>query len=66
MVTKLLKYNSAGVREYWIVDYNCDTIGIYDLANNQLLPEVYTFKDTVKAGIYDDLSINFAEITASL
>ncbi len=69
-IKKLQKYLSAGVREYWIVDPASKTITVYNPSKNtpssMLLPEQYTFNDIIKAGIYDDLSIDFSEISAML
>lgn len=58
---KLFKYRTSGVREYWIVDPDKNRIIVYDLAHDDM--NEYTFADTVKAGIYDDLSIDFSKIT---
>ena len=58
--TKLFKYRTAGVREYWIVDQEKDRILVYNFEGEDTGD--YTFQDSVKAGIYDDLFINFAEI----
>ena len=58
--TKLFKYRTAGVREYWIVDPDKDRILVYDFETEDTGD--YTFSDTVKAGIYDDLEINFRSV----
>ena len=58
---KLFKYRSAGVREYWIVDIAKDRITVYNFEHDYSIEE-YSFTDTVKAGIYEDLSIDFSEI----
>ena len=58
---KLFKYRSAGVREYWIVDIAKNRITVYNF-NHDYSIEEYSFTDTVKAGIYEDLSIDFSEI----
>lgn len=58
--TKTFKYRTAGVREYWIVDPAKERITVWDFENNDTAD--YTFKDKVKAGIYPDLYIDFAEI----
>lgn len=55
--TKLFKYRTSGVREYWIVDPDKNRILVYDLEHEDM--NEYTFTDTVKAGIYPDLFINF-------
>lgn len=58
--TKLFKYSTAGVREYWIVDPEKNRITVYDLEHEDMT--VYTSSDTVKAGIYSDLSIDFKNL----
>lgn len=63
-LTKLLKYSSSGVREYWIVDPDKKQIIVYNFVNDDMTP--YTFADSVKVGIYEDLVIDFAEITKDL
>lgn len=58
--TKLFKYQEAGIREYWIVDPDKDRILVYNFETEDTGD--YTFSDTVKAGIYDDLEIDFRSI----
>ena len=58
--TKLFKYQETGVREYWIVDPDKNRILVYDFETEDTGD--YTFSDTVKAGIYDDLEIDFRSI----
>ncbi len=62
--TKLFKYRTAGVREYWIVDSEKDRILVYDFESENTGD--YTFADSVKSGIYDNLFINFADIVEGL
>lgn len=57
---KLFKYHAAGVREYWIVDHDLDKISVYNFEDESVTD--YSFKDTVKAGIYDDFEIDFSGI----
>ena len=59
--TKLFKYRTADVREYWIVDPIKNLILVYNFDTSD--SEQYTFADTIKAGIYDDLYIDFSKIT---
>ena len=59
-IKKMLKYNMAGVREYWIVDYEKDRITVYNFEYEFM--EEHSFADKVKAGIYDELVIDFSEI----
>ena len=58
--TKLFKYRTAGVREYWIVDPEKNRILVYNFESEDTGD--YSFSDTVKAGIYDDLAIDFSSI----
>ena len=58
---KLLKYQNTGVREYWIVDPLKKIITVHNFEMETM--EIYNFTDTVKVGIYEDLYINFSDIT---
>lgn len=58
---KLLKYGTAGVREYWIVDSMKELIMVYNFEYNTF--EQYSFSDKVKAGIYKDFEIDFAGVS---
>lgn len=62
--TKLFKYRTSGVREYWIVDPDRKRITLYDFESEDT--QDYSFSESVKAGIYDDLFINFSEIAELL
>lgn len=57
---KLIKYSTAGVREYWIVDHEKNHVIVYNFEHDAV--EDYTFSDQVKAGIYEDFSIDFSGI----
>lgn len=56
--TKLFKYRTAGVREYWIVDPEKNRILVYSFESEDTGD--YTFSEIVKAGIFDDLEIDFS------
>ena len=58
--TKLFKYRTSGVREYWIVDSDRKRVTVYDFESEDTWD--YTFSESVKACIYDDLFINFSDI----
>ena len=55
--TKLFKYRTAGVREYWIVDPEKNRITVYNFESEDATE--YTFSDSVKVGIYENLTIDF-------
>lgn len=63
-IKKLFKYRTAEVREYWIVDYERNLITVYNFEHDEMMD--YTFQDKVKAGIYEDLAIDFAGIRMEL
>lgn len=58
---KLLKYRSAGVKEYWIVDAEKNRVIVYNFTGDESINE-YTLQDSVNAGIYDDLVIDFGSL----
>jgi Uma2 family endonuclease len=64
-IRKLYYYKNAGVREYWIADPDRRTVTVNyfegDILNMQL-----PFNATIKVNIYNDLYIDFAEISAVL
>ena len=62
--TKLFKYRTAGIREYWIVDPDKKRITVYDFESEDIRD--YTFSDSVKVGIYDDFYISFSDISRLL
>lgn len=58
--TKLFKYRTAGVREYWIVDPEKEKVMVYlfDCGDASM----YDFTDEIPVGIYDgDLKIKIEE-----
>ena len=59
-ITKLNLYSNAGVREYWIVDPKYKKIYVYNMEADNFSIKVFSFTDTISAGIYEDLSIDFS------
>ena len=53
--TKLFKYRTAGVREYWIVDPSKNQILVYRFEQETM--EQYSFGENVPVGIYEGFSI---------
>ncbi len=64
-IRKLYYYKNAGVREYWIVDPRRKTVSVNYFERNMLNIQ-YSFDSTVKVNIYDDLFINFSDISKLL
>ncbi|MBQ2450806.1 MAG: Uma2 family endonuclease [Lachnospiraceae bacterium] len=60
---KLFKYRSAGVREYWMIDPNKNTVTVYFFEEDFV--EDYTLSDMVPAHIYEDLEIDFSVLDLS-
>ena len=54
-LTKLFKYRTAGVREYWIVDPGKDMTTVYSFEHDTV--EQYDFDEDVPVGIYESLTI---------
>lgn len=54
--TKLFKYRTAGVREYWIVDQSKNQVVVYNFEHGDM--EQYTLQDSIKENLY----INFSQI----
>ena len=54
--TKLMKYQAAGVREYWIADPAKQQIMVYQFGE-KVMVEQYSFDEDVPVGIYKGFSI---------
>jgi len=61
-ILKLNLYAEAGVKEYWIVDPVKNSVFVYYLEQGHFNAEAHSFYDCIKVNIYEDLSINFAEL----
>lgn len=57
-LTKLFKYRTAGVREYWIVDSAKKRVTVYFFEKE--LMEEYSFDEDVPVGIYEGFSIRIS------
>lgn len=64
-IRKLYYYKNYGVREYWIA-YPKRKIVTINYFEKNILNVQYSFYSTIKVNIYDDLLINFSNITELL
>lgn len=58
---KLFKYRSSGVLEYWIVNPMKQTVQTYSFEGDEDSNQ-YSFCDTIKVQIYDDLEIQIDDL----
>ncbi|MDE5777342.1 MAG: Uma2 family endonuclease [Lachnospiraceae bacterium] len=59
-LVKPVKYESAGVREYWIVDSKSNTVHCHNFENKTM--ETYSLADKIPVGIYEDFTIDFSTL----
>ena len=57
--TKLFKYRTAGVREYWIVDPAKERTTVYHFEEDAA-PTIFSFDQDIPVGIFPGLKINIA------
>ena len=61
--TKLAKYSSAGVREYWMVDLKRKQVVVYYLENDALDISLYGFGDKVPVRIFSgECEVDFVQV----
>lgn len=60
-LTKLFKYRTAGVREYWIVNPLQRTVQVYSFEGTEDSTQ-YSFDDEITVTIYSDLKICVADL----
>ncbi len=58
--TKLFKYRTAGVREYWIVDHERNLVTVYDFQNKTAAN--YTLFDDIPVSIYPGFCISLSAV----
>ncbi len=60
LVTKLHKYQNAGVKEYWIIHPEKRQIQVYVFGEDGEA-EIYSFEDEIRVSLYPDLSIRLGD-----
>lgn len=62
MIIKLNKYMNAGVREFWLIDPDRESVTVFDFEHDEF-PIHYSFDDTVPVRIWEEkCSIDFREV----
>ena len=59
---KFNTYQKVGIREYWIVDPEEETLAVNILKDSSYITHVYTSKDAVTVHVLDGCRINLSEI----
>jgi len=54
------EYSNAGVKEYWIVDFEKNHVSVYNFEKNMV--DMYSFTDTIKSVLFDGLELNLKEL----
>lgn len=60
-IRKLNLYLLSGVKEYWIINPQSQSITVYNFETG-VMAQPYTFNDKVKVNIYDDFEIDFNKL----
>ncbi len=61
-IRKLRRYESAGVREYWVVDPMVGRTTVYWFDGENTAPRSYGFDEPVPVGIWDGCSVTVGEL----
>jgi len=64
MERKFKLYRDAGVREYWIVDPENNTLKVHCFHDSDLLTNTYKSADTVPVAIFPGFSIVLEQVFA--
>ena len=62
ILTKFRKYQTAQVREYWVVDPELDTVTIHCLENGKYVTTVYGHEENVSVNVLEGCMINLAKV----
>ena len=67
MLLKLYKYQNAGVKEYWVVDPDHETVLVYYFQDDNFYPEKYDFDAVIPIHISEgQCSIDFSRVNRAL
>ena len=60
--TKFNTYLKAGIREYWVIDPNDETLAVHILKDGSYITHAYTKEETVPVHVLDGCIINLFEV----
>ncbi|ABQ27539.1 Uma2 family endonuclease [Geotalea uraniireducens] len=61
---KFLRYERAGVREYWLADPTAKTVMVFTIGADGRYgrPGIYAEEDTIRVGIFEDLTVDLPAV----
>lgn len=62
---KVKLYQETGVREYWIVDTERESVTVYDFEHCKTAretPSLYAFSERIKVGIFEDFYLELSQM----
>ena len=61
-VRKLRVYQNAGVREYWIVDPDSNSVSVHVMENGRLITSIYSGDDIVPVHVLEGCEIHLSDV----
>lgn len=58
---KLIKYRENGVREYWIINPESETVTVYRFEEGKETVDSYKFDSDIPSSVYEDFSVKISE-----
>jgi len=62
LLTKLIKYQKAEVREYWIVDPDSEVVNVHLLENGRYVINTYESEETIAVNVLEGCAITLPDI----
>jgi len=62
LLTKLVKYQKAGVREYWIIDPDTEIVNVHILENGHYIISSYEKYETIAVNVLDGCVITLSDV----
>jgi len=65
LLTKLVKYQNAGVREYWIIDPDAEVVKVHVLENGRYVISSYESNEVITVNVLDGCVITLSDVFLS-